>query len=100
MESQASHITPEILPKASDNVIHLVTFPFHTTHLLQPLDVGVYKPVTVGWKKEVEKCLTEHSGAKLDRYDFNRVLDSAYRDAFQSATVCKSFACSFSVGML
>jgi hypothetical protein len=92
MESQASHITPEILSKASDNGIHLVTFPSHTTHLLQPLDVGVYKPLTKGWKKEVEKCLTEHSGAKPDRYDFNRVLHSAYRGVFQSTSACNSFA--------
>jgi len=40
----------------------------------------------------VEKCLPEHPGAKPDRYDFNRMLDSAYRDAFQSTTVCNSFA--------
>ena len=63
MHSHASHTTPEILSKTSDNGTYFVTFPSHTTHLLQPLDVGVYKPLTEGWKNEVEKCLTEHPGA-------------------------------------
>jgi uncharacterized membrane protein len=45
MYSHASHITPEILSKASDIGIHFVTFPSHTMNMLQPLDVGVHKPL-------------------------------------------------------
>jgi hypothetical protein len=92
MDSHASHITPEILSKLSDNGLYLVTFPSHTIHLLQPLDVGVYRPLKKFWKKEVEEFLTEHPGAKPDCYDFNRLLASSYRGAFQSTTVCNSFA--------
>jgi len=92
MDPHGSHITPEILSKVSDNGVHLATFPSHTTHLLQPLDAGVYRPLKEGWKKEVEKLLTEHPGAKPDCCDFNSLLVSAYRGAFQSTTVCNSFA--------
>jgi hypothetical protein len=92
MDSHASHITPKILSKTSENGIHLVTFSSHTTHLLQPLDVGVCKPLNEGWRKEMEKFLTEHPGAKPGRYDFNGLLASAYHGAFQSTTVCNSFA--------
>jgi hypothetical protein len=86
VDSHVSHITAEILSKTSDNGIHLVTFPSHTTYLLQPPDVGVYRPLKKGWRKEVEKFLTEHPGAKPDPYDFNGLLVSAFRGAFQSAT--------------
>lgn len=91
MDSHASHITPKILSKASEKGIHLVTFPSHTTQLQQPLDVGVYKPLNDGWRKEVEKFLTEHPGAKPGCYDFNGLLASAYHGTFQSTTVC--FSC-------
>jgi hypothetical protein len=73
MDAHDSHITPEILSKLSDNSLYLVTFSSHTIHLLQPLDVGVYRPLKKCWKKEVEKFLTEHPGAKSDCYDFNRL---------------------------
>ena len=36
--------------------------------------------------------LTEHPEAKPNCYYFNRQLASAYRGAFQSTTVCNSFA--------
>jgi hypothetical protein len=91
-DSHASHITPEILSKTSYNGIHLVTFPSHTTHLLQPLDIGVYRPLKEGWRKEVEKFLTEHPIVKPNLYDFNGLLGSAYCGAFQSATLCNSLA--------
>ena len=92
IDSHVSHITLEILSKVSENGVHLVTFQSHTTHLLQPLDVGVYRPLEKGWKKDVEKILTEHPGAKPDCCDCNRLLASAYRGAFESTTVCNSFA--------
>jgi hypothetical protein len=98
MHSHANHIIPEILSKASDNGTHFVTFQSHTKHLLQPLDIGVYRPLTEGWRKEVEKCLTEHPGSKPGRYDFNRLLDSTYRGTFQSTTVSaltEVFPCFF-----
>jgi len=92
MDSHTSHITPEIHSYVSDNGVHILTFQSHTTHLLQPLDVGVHRPLKKGWKKEVKKILTEHPGAKPDCYYFNRLLASAYPGAFQSTTVCNSFA--------
>lgn len=39
----------------------------------------------------MEKILTEHRGAKSDCYEFNRLLASAYRGAFESTRVCNSF---------
>jgi len=51
----------------------------------------------------VEKFLTEHPGVKPGHYDFNGLLASAYSGAFQSTTVCNSFAklaCSLLIGIL
>ena len=92
MDSHVSRITPKILSKASENNIHLVTFPSHTTHLLEPLDADIYKLLNEWWRKEVEKFLTEHPGVKPDRSDFKGLLASAYHGAFQSMTVCNIFA--------
>lgn len=40
----------------------------------------------------MEKFLTEHPGVKPGCCDFNGLLASAYRGAFQSSAVCNSFA--------
>ncbi|KAJ8890718.1 hypothetical protein PR048_010227 [Dryococelus australis] len=47
----ASHLSPQILKLAAKNEVHIGTFPSHNTHLLQPLDVGLYKPLKNNWKE-------------------------------------------------
>ncbi|KAL4153055.1 hypothetical protein QTP88_000888 [Uroleucon formosanum] len=44
MDNHESHCSFEVVKYAKDNGIVLVTFPSHTTHRLQPLDVGVLGP--------------------------------------------------------
>ena len=42
LDGHKSHITYEVREIARDNNIHLLKLPPHTTHLLQPLDIGVF----------------------------------------------------------
>ena len=44
MDGYGSHMTTEFLDYAEAHNIRLFTFPPHTTHLTQPLDVGVFQP--------------------------------------------------------
>jgi hypothetical protein len=46
LDGHASHECPEFVLKAEENNIALFRFPSHLTHILQPLDVGVFRP----WK--------------------------------------------------
>ena len=41
-DGHSSHITVELIELAKENNIHILCLPSHTTHLLQPLDVGVF----------------------------------------------------------
>lgn len=42
MDGHGSHISIEVIELARDNGIHLLCLPAHTTHILHPLDVGVF----------------------------------------------------------
>ena len=46
-----SHISIELITTARSNSVHLLCLPPHSTHLLQPLDVGIFGPVKATWKK-------------------------------------------------
>ena len=46
LDGYASHECPQFVLKAKENNIALFRFPSHLTHILQPLDVGVFRP----WK--------------------------------------------------
>ncbi|KAJ8895415.1 hypothetical protein PR048_000747 [Dryococelus australis] len=59
VDSHGAHITPQVIKLAKENDVHILTFPSHTTHILQPLDVGVYKALKSAWKKELNDYMAE-----------------------------------------
>ena len=50
VDGHQSHISLQLVNTAKTKGIHLYCLPPHTTHILQPLDVGVYGPVKQAWK--------------------------------------------------
>ena len=46
-----SHISLKLIEVVRSNNIHLVCFPPHVTHLIQPLNVSVFGPVKNQWRK-------------------------------------------------
>lgn len=60
MDGCDSHYTSEFVGFARQNNIELFPVPPHLTHYLQPLDVGVFAPSSVGIKKSfIARSLTE-----------------------------------------
>ncbi|KAH8925965.1 hypothetical protein BT69DRAFT_1215923, partial [Atractiella rhizophila] len=41
------------------NIVHIICLPPHTTHKLQPLDVGVFGPVGKAWSKVTDDMLED-----------------------------------------
>jgi hypothetical protein len=55
-DGHSSHISPQVVQLAVENNIELLCLPAHTSSILQPLDVGVFKTV----KAASRKCLREY----------------------------------------
>lgn len=91
MDSHASHVGIEVIDYAKENDIHLLTFPSHTSHLLQPLDVSVYKSLKNAWSKVMNDYKSAHPTSAPTRFDFCRLLTPAYNHAFQSSIIMNGF---------
>ena len=50
-DGHGSHITLDVIELASTNDVHLLCLPAHTSHILQPLDIGVFKSFKSGYSK-------------------------------------------------
>ena len=50
LDGHYSHLSLELVLHAKSQGVHLFCLPPHLTHILQPLDVGVYGPVKKTWK--------------------------------------------------
>ena len=58
----SSHISIELIELARQNDVHLLCFPAHTTHILQPLNVGVFKSFKANFSKAYHKYIISHPG--------------------------------------
>ncbi|CAH2045185.1 unnamed protein product, partial [Iphiclides podalirius] len=91
MDSHSTHVSQDVIDFATKNGIHLFTFPSHTSHLLQPLDVSVYKSLKNAWAKVLNDYKLQHPTSAPTRLDFCRLLTPAYEHAFQPSIIVNGF---------
>ena len=61
-DGHSSHVSIELIECARANDIHLLCLPAHTTHILQPLDVGVFKSFKAAFSKACRNYMLKHPG--------------------------------------
>ena len=62
MDGHESHKTPEMQRLALEHNIEFFFLPPHTTHRLQPLDVGVFGPLQRRWQQRCDEIISETNG--------------------------------------
>ena len=62
MDGHGTHMSIELIELARANDVHLLCLPSHTTHILQPLDMGVFKSFKSNFSKACSKYLAAHPG--------------------------------------
>ncbi|EJF55491.1 DDE-domain-containing protein, partial [Dichomitus squalens LYAD-421 SS1] len=72
LDGHGSHVTSEMRHLAMDHNIHLFCLPPHTTHRLQPLDVGVFGPLQQAWTKRCNEYYVTSRGREMDRGELIR----------------------------
>ena len=74
LDGHKSHETLSLLELAREKNVVVYVFPPHTTHLLQPLDVGVFGPFKKAWAQVLKDYKLETLAAKVDRLSFPSLL--------------------------
>ena len=69
-----SHLTIELIKTARENNVHMICFPPHCTHVMQPLDVSVYGAVKTAWRKVLKEHQLATCAAVVTKEDFPALL--------------------------
>jgi hypothetical protein len=69
LDGHSSHATPEFDQFCTENKIITLCMPAHTSHLLQPLDVGCFSPLKTAYGHEVSE-LARQGVFHVDKLDF------------------------------
>ena len=70
LDGHQSHAALPLIELAKDHGVILYALPPHTTHLLQPLDVGVFAPLKQVWSQVLKKYKMETIGTKVTKEVF------------------------------
>jgi len=54
-DNLATHLSPYVLAMCERFKVKFIFLPENSTHLLQPLDVSVFRPLKMNWRKVVRK---------------------------------------------
>ena len=77
-DGHSSHITVELIELAKENNIHILCLPSHTTHLLQPLDVGVFSSFKHHIGRVLNTLLRSSPGRVPTSEDIPNILSQAW----------------------
>lgn len=69
-DGHSNHISTNLIQLAQQNKVTIVKLPPHTTHVLQPLDVAVFKGLKHKWDKELCKWQRQNPRKKISKQDF------------------------------
>lgn len=90
-DGATSHITPSLVEWAKEKKVILMVLPAHSSHLTQPLDVGVFRPFKAAYNSECQEFMRSNVGRSITRYDICSLVCKAYTKSFTPANILSSF---------
>ncbi|KAG8925761.1 hypothetical protein FRC01_009737 [Tulasnella sp. 417] len=90
VDGHSSHCTVEFLDYAAEHNIIVISYPPHTTHALQGLDVACFGPLKLYWSQEKAKW-ERLKKRRLGKNDFLEVYSLARRRAFTEKNIKSAF---------
>ncbi|KAI8437006.1 hypothetical protein MSG28_010406 [Choristoneura fumiferana] len=91
VDNHESHVTIEAVDYARDNGIVYLSFPPHTTHRLQPLDVGIFGPFKAKLKTAFNDWHVNNPGKTLNIYNIPQLAKLAYFESFTGKNITSAF---------
>ena len=96
IDGHSSHITSKLATLARDNNIILFKLPPHMTHVLQPLDVSVFKGAKAEWKDVICKFFQTNGFNNIIKQNFPAIIKKVCEEGFKSENVRSGFESSIS----
>jgi hypothetical protein len=88
VDGHNSHVNLPFIEYADANRILLAVFPPHSTHRLQPLDIGMFSPLATYYSQALDRLLSESQGlVRLTKRDFWPLFYEAWEKAFHAKNV-------------
>lgn len=88
VDGHKSHLSLELADFCSQNQIILYCLPPNSTHIMQPCDVAIFKPLKASWKNVVAK--NKRFGNSINKNNFVNHFQEAF-DSVQTSSIVNGF---------
>lgn len=89
LDNHESHLSIEVLDRASKTGIVMVTFLPHSSHKLQPLDFTDYEPLKTFYNQAVNEWHLKHTKKTFDIYSVTEVVGKVFPEAFSTKNIVR-----------
>ena len=86
-----AHLQIDVLNYAKENGVHMLSFPPHCSHKLQPLDLAVYGPLKNYTSQAMDAWMRNNPGQTMTIYDIPEVLAIAWPRAATQVNCSSGF---------
>ena len=90
IDGHKSHKSLAFQDLCEENKIITLCMPPHSSHILQPLDVGCFAPLKRAYSREIRVLATDHVG-HIDKKAFIASFAKVFETAFSKASIQSSF---------
>lgn len=79
-DGHSTHVDQKIVKLAKENNVTILKLPPHTSHLLQPLDLSVFKSFKTTWDAKLVAWQRQNTGVKLPKQHFSELVRKIWKD--------------------
>ena len=87
LDNHSSHMDYKVVCFSKSNGIHMLTFPPHCSHRLQPLDVSVFGPFKAALRNSFQDWLNLHPGKRISIHEAAELTRGPYLKAFKPENI-------------
>ena len=91
IDGHRSHLTLQLSNFCNQNGIILYSLLPNATHILQPADVSIFRPLKAGWRCAVHDWYTDHPHQVLTKAQFAPLLDKVIKKKATKETIQNGF---------
>lgn len=94
IDGHGTHKELDVILFARTHHVHMLSFPPHTTHKLQPLDRSFMKPFKDQYNHGCSLWMRANPGARINDYDIAKLVDGAYTKVCRLEIAANGFRCT------
>ena len=87
LDGHGSHVTPEFMQFAHQHRIQLVYLPAHSSHITQPLNLGVFGPLKKRYKNFIIRNAHFDNAAAVKKHKFNTFYAKARNEVLSESLI-------------